>query len=218
MTRTTGSREFQGGLFVLLAVGTMVAIGSAPLFAGLMESLWFRNAPTRIWFISTALALLGCILLLGSPVRIAVQTLGVLLAAGAGLSYALYSFLMKQLLAGHRAESVAAVVFCIGALIMLPFLIGSDLSWVATARGALVVIHLGLFATALSYYLFCKGLERITVSTGVTLSLAEPCTAGILGVAVLGERLGGWGWAGLALILSGLVLLVVPMRRKANLE
>jgi len=78
-----------------------------------------------------------------------------------------------------------------------------------------VVIHLGLLATSLSYYLFCRGLEKIPVSTVVTLSLAEPFTATILGIIVLHETLDVTGWIGLAMILSGLVILGVPMPRRS---
>jgi DME family drug/metabolite transporter len=40
----------------------------------------------------------------------------------------------------------------------------------------------------------------------VTLTLAEPLTAAVLSTALLGERLGAWGWLGAALVASGLVL------------
>ncbi len=40
----------------------------------------------------------------------------------------------------------------------------------------------------------------------VTLTLAEPLTAAILGTAVLGERLGPLGWLGAALIATGLLV------------
>jgi DME family drug/metabolite transporter len=208
---------FWGVALTGVAVGTMVAIGSAPIFAGLLELIWLRRSPTAVWLISTALAILGCVFLLGYTAQLNIKPAGLLLAAGAGFSYAFYSLLMKKLLIGHRPESVAAAVFCIGALALLPFLFNTDLSWVATGRGLLVVIHLGIIATALSYYLFCRGLERVNVSTGVTLSLAEPFTAALLGVALLGERLGNWGWIGLGLIISGLILLVIKGNRGAEL-
>ncbi len=201
-----------------VAVGTMVAIGSAPVFAGLLELVLLRRSPTAIWLTSTTLAIIGCVFLFGYTVQLDIKPVGLLFAAGAGFSYSFYSLLMKELLLGHGPVSVAAAVFCIGALALLPFLFNTDLSWVATGRGVLVVMHLGIFATALSYYLFCRGLASISVSTGVTLSLAEPFTAALLGVVLLGERLGSWGWVGLGLLISGLLLLVLQGTRSAELE
>jgi drug/metabolite transporter, DME family len=81
------------------------------------------------------------------------------------------------------------------------------LDWLATPRGVLVALHLGLLATAVAYVLFATGLGRVTVATAATMSLAEPLTAATLGVAVLGERLTVAGLAGAALLVAGLVLL-----------
>jgi DME family drug/metabolite transporter len=41
----------------------------------------------------------------------------------------------------------------------------------------------------------------------VTLTLAEPLTAGLLGVFLLGEILSPLAWVGVFLILGGLILL-----------
>ncbi|MCB2214442.1 DMT family transporter [Desulfofustis glycolicus] len=221
-----------GGLFVALyqlcffwgvaltgvAVGTMVGIGSAPVFAGVLDTLFMKRRPSGQWYVATLMALLGCIILLGNSGRIEVHPLGIGLAAGAGLAYAVYTMFMKKLLPGRPPESVAAVVFCIGAAALLPFLFTADLSWIARPAGLAVVIHLGVLATALSYFLFCRGLEHVQVSTAVTLTLAEPFTAGLLGVAVLGEQVGGVGWIGLILILSGLIVLALPFGRATKLS
>ncbi len=221
-----------GGLFVALyqlcffwgvsltgvAVGTMVGIGSAPVFAGVLDTIIMKRRPTGQWYLATLMALLGCTILLGNSGRIEIHPWGIGLAAGAGLAYAVYTMFMKKLLPGRPPESVAAVVFCIGAAVLLPFLFTADLSWIARPAGLAVVVHLGVLATALSYFLFCRGLEHVQVSTAVTLTLAEPFTAGVLGIALLGEQVGGAGWVGLLLILSGLVVLALPFGRATTLN
>jgi DME family drug/metabolite transporter len=53
------------------------------------------------------------------------------------------------------------------------------------------------------------------VATAGTLTLAEPATATVLGVVVLGERPGLVAAAGVALVAAGLVVLVAPARRSA---
>jgi threonine/homoserine efflux transporter RhtA len=45
------------------------------------------------------------------------------------------------------------------------------------------------------------------------LTLAEPLTAGLLGVLVVGEYLTGTAWCGLFLLLCGLFLLAFPWRK-----
>ncbi len=204
---------FWGVSMTGVAVGTMVAIGSAPVFAGTLDGIFFRRHPAGRWYLSTSLALAGCLFLTLSG-SIEINVFGIVLAAGAGLSYAVYTLFMKKMLDSVSAETVAATIFCFGALFLSPLLMRGNLSWVMTPGGILATIHLGLFATALSYIFFCKGLRLIPVPTAVTLSLAEPLTAGFLGVLLLREELSGSGWTGMLLILSGLIMLVWPKARR----
>jgi drug/metabolite transporter, DME family len=81
-----------------------------------------------------------------------------------------------------------------------------------------VILHLGPIATAAARVLFARGLALIPVATAVTLSLAEPLTAALLGVVVLGERLTVPALTGIGLIFAGLVCLFTPqqLRRPAT--
>ena len=47
------------------------------------------------------------------------------------------------------------------------------------------------------------------VAAAVTLSLAEPLTAGLLGILILGERLSPQAMIGAALLLGGLLSLSI---------
>jgi drug/metabolite transporter, DME family len=180
-----------------VAVGTLVAIGSAPVMAGLLGLFVRGEAPGRRWATATTLAVLGCSLLLGGGGGLQVDPVGVLLALGAGLSYAAYAGASKQLLNAHQPVAVMAVVFCLGAL-----LLGADLAWLGDPRGLAVILHLGLIATALAYVLFARGLRRVPVSAAATYSLAEPLTAALLGTLLLGEHLSPTSLAGAALLLA----------------
>ena len=74
---------------------------------------------------------------------------------------------------------------------MLPLLPLTELTWVLQPRGMLIILHLGLVTTAVAYLLFARGLRQISTAAAVTLTLAEPLVAGMLGVLLLGERFGG---------------------------
>lgn len=198
-----------------VAVGTMVAIGSSPMLAGVLAFFFRGERPGRRWAAATVLAIAGCILLvMAGGGGISVNPLGVLLALGAGASYAAYTLAIKTLLNGRSPDAVMAVVFCLGALILSPLLLGADVSWLAEPRGALVILHLGVIATAVAYLLFARGLETVPVASAVTLTLAEPLTAAILGVVVVGERLTPTALCGIALLFGGLALLAVGKGRK----
>jgi DME family drug/metabolite transporter len=55
-------------------------------------------------------------------------------------------------------------------------------------------------------------LLRVPTATAVTLSLAEPLTAGLLGVFLLGEQLTPLAWLGIAFLFMGLALLAASKR------
>lgn len=221
-----------------VAVGTVVGIGSAPMVAGFLGAVVRREWPERRWFVATALAILGCVLLAshgldhdpgdlpgggpgdgpgdrhsfaqGFAKGLAVDPLGVVLAVGAGTAYAMYAVCSKGLLERYAADGVTAVVFVLAALWLSPVLLFGDLRWLGNIRGLGAALHLGLVATAASYLLFSRGLALVPVGWAATLSLAEPATATVLGLVVLGERLEPAAWVGLAAVVVGLAVLVVP--------
>jgi DME family drug/metabolite transporter len=197
-----------------VAVGTIVGIGSAPVFAGLLDWLVRGERPGRRWFMATVLAMGGCSLLIVAGRQLNLDVLGVVLSMGAGFSYAVYALVSKELLAVQSPDRVMAVIFFLGALILMPVMLASDLTWLAQPRGLVVALHLGLITVAVAYLLFGRGLLVVPVATAVTLSLAEPLTAAALGVVVLGERLTTLAAVGIGLLLAGLALLAIGRRSR----
>jgi DME family drug/metabolite transporter len=192
-----------------VSVGTVVAIGSAPVMAGLAGFAALGERPGVLWVAATALAIAGCVLLLGSGSTGEISALGVISALGAGLCYGSYATASKTLLdRGLSQSSVMALAFGIGGALLAPALLFVDLGWLTESAGIAVALHLGLVATAAAYLLFAKGLSGLPVATAATLSLAEPLTAGLLGFLLLGERLGPVALLGAALLLCGLLATV----------
>lgn len=190
-----------------VAVGTIVGIGSTPIAAGILVFLVHRIRPGRRWMAATTLAILGCVLLVLASESIRTDLLGIFLAIAAGTSYALYTMLSKDLLDSKPAGAVLTVTFSIGVLFLLPILFAGDLSWLLEPRGMAVALHLGIVTVGFAYLLFAIGLSAIPVATAATLTLAEPLTAGLLGVFVLGEKLTPSALAGIFLLLIGLLIL-----------
>jgi drug/metabolite transporter, DME family len=192
-----------------VAIGTIVTVGSAPIMAGFLGLFVQGNNVSPRWIAATFLAVIGCSLLLSSRKELFIDSTGIMLALLSGLSYATYVVVSKQLLAEQPPDAVISVVFCLGAIMLLPWLFQYNLDWLRVTRGMVVALHLGLVATALSYTFFIRGLKLIPAASAVTLSLAEPLTAAILGVTILGERFTTASFGGAILVLSGLVLLSI---------
>jgi DME family drug/metabolite transporter len=193
-----------------VAVGTIVALGSAPALAGALEWAVDGRRPERRWAAATALACAGVALLALAGGGAGISVPGVALAVVAGGSYATYTLSAKRLLAdGHAPESVMAAAFGLGAVALLPALAATTPTWLLHADGIALALFLGVVPTAVAYLLFANGLKHLTASETATLTLAEPLTAATLGAVILAEQLTGAAIAGAALVLAGLVALAV---------
>jgi len=202
---------FFGGVRLAgVALGTAVGIGSAPIWGGLVDWRFAGAAPSRRWFVAAAIAIAGAVLVAGEPGDAERPGLGLLLAVAAGASYAIYAYALQQLARAGDADRVAAVTFTSAAVLLAPvaLLAGGTgaLEPLATGRGALMALHLGLVATTLSYALFTRGVRDTPVASATLLSLAEPVTAVVLGVLVVGEDLTAASAAGVALLLVGVTV------------
>lgn len=197
-----------------VAVGTIIGIGSAPIAGGLLGIIFRGERPGKRWLLATILAIVGCALLSLSGGDVAIDPVGILLALGAGLSYAAYTLMIKGLLDNHTPNAIMAIVFCMGALILAPVFFTIDFDWLQQPRAIGVVLHIGLATCALSYWLFSRGLQTVQVATAVTLTLAEPMTAATLGILVLGEQLNSQALFGISFIFAGLLVLILKGRRK----
>jgi len=194
-----------------VAVGTVVALGSAPILAGLLEWALTRRMPTPTWIGATALATLGVVLLgLGGEAGGAGGTdpVGLLGSIGAGASFAVIANAQRRLLdAGWDPFTVVGAMGASSAVLCafaLPFV---DLAWLGTTSGLVMALWLGLATISIAYVLFTWGLSGLTAATAATLTLGEPLTATVLGITVLDERLSALAIAGLVVLAAGLAIL-----------
>lgn len=197
---------FFGGVRLAgVGVGTLLTIGSAPVFTGIAARLITGERPIRAWYPATGLALVG-LFLIADPGGSA-DALGVALALAAGASYALFSVGSERVIAGSGPVAAMAVIFGGGAVLLAPLLVFGDLGWVASGVGLSSVLWLGLVATTAAYVLYARGLAVTPVTTVATLVLAEPITALLAATVVLSEPLVPSSVVGAATVGVGLLIL-----------
>ncbi len=188
-----------------VAVGTLISLGVAPFLAGIIGWLAREGAPGWLWAASTAVAIAGLVLLMAGSLATG-EPIGMFAAAGAGACYATYTVLGVRLSrAGHAPSAVLASSFSVGALLLLPAIVGT--SWWFSFSGAAEVLWLGLVTTTAGYLLFGVGLRVLQPGHIATLTLLEPAVATVLGVLVLHEAVSAIGWLGCLLIFGALALL-----------
>jgi drug/metabolite transporter, DME family len=200
-----------------VAVGTVVAIGSAPVFTGMLSRLSGGPPLDRRWMLATAAAVAGCTVLVTGGRAAGANPGGLALALAAGLCYAIYAVAAARLItAGNPETTVMGLLFGGAAVLLAPVLAASSPGWLLTGRGVSVTAYLGIVTTVLAYLLYGRGLRTVPAPVAVTLGLAEPVVAAMLGLIVLGERLTATAIAGLVLVGLALAALAVGRRQASQ--
>ncbi|HET9644623.1 MAG TPA: DMT family transporter [Burkholderiaceae bacterium] len=190
-----------------VAVGTSIALGSGPIWAGLLQSGLQRMKPSPAWWAATGVAVAGGVLLSigGGNVHVGVSWHGVALCLLSGLSYAVYTLLNKRMVRQAPASSITLAAFSLASLVAITVaLIGAGLPDLG-ARDIAAAGYTGIVTAGVAYLLFSHALHHISPATGVTLALGEPVVAFALAVFVLGEPAGAASLAGLALVVAGVL-------------
>ena len=201
-----------------VALGTLVAVGSAPLFAGLVGWAVLRHRPSLGWLVATLVCLVG-LGLLTAPGLTGGSATGFALALGAGLCIAGYNVAARiQLDRGVGALEVPTGSFVLGGALLLPLLVTQPLAWISTPSGAAMALYLGVATMGLANVLLTRGMRTLTPGPATTLMLTDPVVATVLGVVVLGETLAVVEVIGVLVILAGLFLQGVLASRSAPEE
>jgi DME family drug/metabolite transporter len=194
-----------------VAVGTVTAIGIAPIAAGILGFIFLHERPAKAWYLATPAAVAGLALLTFSgPVR--ADPLGLFLAVSAGTFYAAYVVFSRGLVRDMEPISVITALFAVGSLMVAPVFFIYPVQWIFTPRGLAVSLWLGLIATALAYGSYTIGLKTTPASTGVTIDLSECIAATCWSVFLLGETLTMLNIAGMALVLASTLVLTIGSR------
>ncbi|MGP4018558.1 DMT family transporter [Saccharopolyspora sp. 5N708] len=197
-----------------VAIGTVLTLGSAPVFAAILERLLDGVRLDGRWALAAAVSVLGLLLITGGGETGGGSdvVLGALLGLLGGAAYVVYSWTARRMMRGGcGSRGVMGAMFGAGALVLLPILAITGGGLLSSASGLVVAGYLAVIPMCLAYVLFGAGLRRTSTSVATTLSLLEPVVAALLGVLVVGERLGVAAWCGVGLIGIGLV--VVSTRR-----
>jgi DME family drug/metabolite transporter len=189
-----------------VAVGTVVALGSAPLITGAISAISLRKVPALSWLGTTVFAIVGMSLIVVSGKESQVTMSGVALALCAGLGYALFALGSKTILSsGVSSEFAMANVFGIASLMLAPTLLFVDLEWLTHTDAIVMVLWLGIVTLALAYWSYATGLRHLEPSQTTMITLVEPVVATLLGAVVLSERPTVLAWCGIVVVIAALL-------------
>jgi len=194
-------------------------VQSQALFTIALATLFLRERPTRRQLAGLVIGLAG-LGAIGSTVGGDLSAAALVLTLASPLSFAVGNLLLKRLPAAAPIALVAwlSLVPPLPALAVATALDGpraiadvASLSW----RGAAAAVYLGVVATTLAYAIWGDLLRRYPTALVAPFALLVPFVAAVSSALVFGERFGGLRLIGMALVLCGLGVSVLPRREIA---
>jgi O-acetylserine/cysteine efflux transporter len=195
-----------------------IVVQTQALFTILLAALVLRERPTRRQLAGAATAFAG-LALITATVGGDLTAVGLGLTTVSAISWAIGNVLVKRL---PPVEMVNLMVW----LSLVPPLPSLALSMaldgptdlgraIASASwlGIAAVIYLGVVATVFAYALWGMLLRRYPAATVTPFALLAPFVASYSSSLVFGERFGPLRLSGMALVLLGIAVIVLPVTR-----
>lgn len=197
-----------------------VIVQTQALFTIVFAAVALGERPTPRQWLGTSVALVG-LALIGLTVSGDLAVTGFLLMLLSPVSFGVGNVLLKRLGPADMPGLVAwlSLVPPLPALALSVVLDGpAALPRVVAGApwaGLAAAVFLGLVATTLAYAIWGALLRRYPAATVTPFALLVPFVGAASSAAVFGERFGALRLAGMALVLAGLAVIVLPRRSSA---
>jgi drug/metabolite transporter (DMT)-like permease len=195
------------------ATNTVLINSMIPIFIVIVSWLGFKEQITLRQGIGIAISLAGLMFIIANgnlSTLISVRfSKGDLWTICAGISWALYSVLLRKCPIELNSLSFLATLIIIGTLFISPFYIwemstGKTMNISQASIGS--IVYVALFASILAYMFWNKAIQIIGANkTGIFIHLM-PVFSIILAIIFLDEKLRGYHIKGTILIFSGISL------------
>ncbi len=189
-----------------VATAALITVGCIPISAGIVGWLALKERLNFVWFISTAIAISGLVVASIGELQTK-DSAGILFAVAAGTGIGGYLNAAKvEIRKGAHSMQLPGLAYLIGSTGLF-FIVRTDfvkIDW--EPQMVLVALFLGVFTMGLANILQIIGLSGIGPGIAATMMLADPVTAALLGILVMGEELTLIGGIGLSLVVIGLLL------------
>ncbi len=184
---------------------------TAPAMVMLMSALLFREKLTAGKCLCALLAVGGCALVSGLGRGGAGLTArGLLLGLGAAFGYSLYSIFSRLIQErGYSAFTNILYTFSVAtaAFFLLILRDGTVREIAALPAAAGLGVVCGLVTGLAAYLAYTSGLENLEPSRAAQLATVEPVFSALLGAVLFRQALSGTELAGVALVVTAVVLM-----------
>lgn len=197
------------GLKYASAIDAAILASMSPVFMVILARTILKEKITIRQLYGIVIAFTGSLLVatkgsLGNLILDSTRLWGDALVLCTGLIFAIYNISLKSLLQAYKPVAVLTYTTIFGALILLPFALLEmpDISRI-DAFGWANIFYLGLFASALCYFLWNSALTAVPTSAAGSYLYLIPLIAALISALFLEEALTAIVIAGGLLVLVG---------------
>jgi len=192
-----------------------VAVASMPLFAAIFAGL-YGTWPTRSETTGLLIGFVGVIVLnLGSALSGShIGAVALLVAATAWAFGSVWS--RRQDMPAGMMNTAAQMLCGSVALLAVAFLSGEKLPAHPTMHATLAAAYLVVFGSLVAFSAYLYVLKHARPALATSYAYVNPPVAVLFGVLLLGEKVGPYDLAGMAVILLGVAIITFARQRRTH--
>ncbi|MGN4541788.1 DMT family transporter [Bacillus cereus group sp. MYBK95-2] len=188
--------------------GSLVT-SATPAFMVIFAALILKEQLTARRLLSTIIATIGVIIVIGWDIEIGSYFIGTIILVGAAITWALLSIYVK--IASIQFSSLVITTYAIffSLFFITPFMIWElQAASIGTVNTYVIlgVLYLGIVSTAGAFFLWNKGLELLDASIGSLFFFFQPIVGSLLGWLLLNETLNSNFFIGGILIICSVLI------------
>jgi drug/metabolite transporter (DMT)-like permease len=197
-----------------------VIVSTIPLLTPVAAWLIFREKISWIKVAGIAVSFTGVLLvLLGKDLSLVASPTGVALMLVAVLSAVSYSLIIARLAVKYQPLTIVQIQSLLGALLFLPIFLLTDLKETMqihpTWEAILPLIFLGIFPSSISFIFFTSAIREIGITRANVFTNFIPVFTAVFSFYILSEPFTGTKMLGIPVVLSGLMLAQLTLKKKS---
>lgn len=188
----------------------IISLFTYPILTTLIEPLFFKARIEAINLFTSAIVLLGVIILVPEFSLKNNYTLGLIVGLLSAVLYSLRNLVSKKLVSRYPGDITLIMQLVFAAIFLSPALFAH--SFEIDLKTLLLLLALGVFTTTIGHTLFLVALKHLTASSASVMASLQPVYAIVLAVLIIDEKLEN------NVILGGLLILTAVVIQNLNIK
>ncbi|NMF05266.1 EamA family transporter [Clostridium beijerinckii] len=202
------------GVSMTSSSNSALIVASFPAVTTLLEFFIYHSKPNIKKVLGIILAIIGVAVL--TQINVdgnSKSMLGNIILIGAGIVWAFYNFITRDLTNKYSAMTLTYYQMLAGFIFFLPFVIIEGKTWrMPTMTSASALIYLSVGCSIVAFLLYNLGLRKLSASISVSLMNLVPVLGLIFSILILHERVSTVQILGGVIVIVGVILSSIQKR------